>query len=127
MQKETNISFKLFPFFMAVLMLFVIGVETTYAMNMDATQVIENASDQEEQDQQRSMVDILKDQHDALPHSSEKMHWCNVFIKTAPKKENFRFIVPPVCNDQTTTNYYTSSISIQEECIFTYYSAPNAP
>ena len=131
MQQETNTSFKLFPFLMAVLLLFAIGVESTYAMSVDNTALVkENVSkeDADNQDhQQKTMIDILNDHQDALPHSNEKMHWCNVFVKSLPAKDNFRFIVKPIDTELTVTNNNALQISIQQTCINTHYSAPNAP
>ncbi|MBD0403317.1 hypothetical protein [Flammeovirga sp. EKP202] len=129
MQKNTTISFKLFPFLMAILMLVALGAEAVYAVTSERNDVsvsVEKDVDQEE-GQQKPTYNVLKDQSTAIPQSTETVNWCNVFVKTLHQLVNFRLTLKPVAKIKPTKEVVETILSTTATCIYSYYAAPNAP
>ncbi|WP_044204140.1 hypothetical protein [Flammeovirga sp. OC4] len=129
MQKNTTISFKLFPFLMAILMLVALGAEAAYAVTSERNEVsvsVEKDVDQEE-GQQKPTYNVLKDQSTAIPQSTETVNWCNVFVKTLHQLVNFRLTLKPVAKIKPTKEVVETILSTTATCIYSYYAAPNAP
>ncbi|MBB6459882.1 hypothetical protein [Flammeovirga kamogawensis] len=131
MQENKYISFKLFPFMMAIVILSALFAETVYAVTIDATVTTTVATatedDADQGSTQKATFDVLKEQSNALPQSTEGIQWCNVFVKTLPPTENFRLILKPNDNIKPNGHQQDAPISAHKSCVFGLYAAPNAP
>lgn len=111
-------------------MLFALGAEAVYAISMennDSVTTVNNDVEKEGDQNQKPSYNVLKDQSNALPQSTETVTWCNVFIKTLPQVENFRLILKPATLIKPTKQVVETILSTTATCIYSYYAAPNAP
>lgn len=115
---------------MAILMLVALGAEAVYAITLELNDTVTSVNkelDQEQNDQQKPSFNVLKEQSNAIPQSTETIHWCNVFVKTLPQVENFRLLLKPVANAHPTKSLVVNTLTATANCIYSYYAAPNAP
>ena len=128
MQKEHNISFKFFPFVMAFLLLLTLGAESTYAIyNGVNTTVDVSEAHQKDTEQGKTSIKILKDQQDAIPHSTYKIEWNNAFVKTIHSTNDFNLEVATSNDTPLVANDSRTSLSVETTCVMIHYAAPNAP
>lgn len=128
MQKEHNISFKFFPFVMAFLLLLTLGAESTYAIYNDVNTTVDvSDAHQKDTEQGKTSIKILKDQQDAIPHSTYKIEWNNAFVKTIHSANDFKLEVTSTTETPLVTNDSRASLSVETACVMTHYAAPNAP
>ncbi|OHX68207.1 hypothetical protein NH26_18560 [Flammeovirga pacifica] len=113
---------------MAVLLLFTLGAESVYAIQNDGNNIVEvSVEHNDDAEQGKTIINILKDQHDAIPHSTFKIEWNNSLHKTLHCNNDFQLEAAEVQPVGFLTQNSILKLSAEKVCVMTYYAAPNAP